>query len=60
MPEQFLGVINAADREIGLDQPGRADVEAALQPGQPVVVAVPEDGGSDAKRAFGNDGWPGA
>src|SRR5699024_11819064 len=36
-----------SDLDEGLDEPGRADVESALQTGHPVVVAVAEDRGTD-------------
>ena len=41
--EQRLGVLTAADHQVGLDEPGRADVHAALDAGQAVVVQVAED-----------------
>src|SRR5699024_9528903 len=40
LPEQIPGVVDATDLDEGLDEPGRADVESALQTGHPVVVAV--------------------
>src|SRR5699024_3921555 len=47
LPEQIPGVVDATDLDEGLDEPGRADVESALQTGHPVVVAVAEDRGAD-------------
>src|SRR5262245_65759056 len=38
--EQLLGVGPAAGAQVGLDHPRRADVEAALAPGQAVVPPV--------------------
>lgn len=50
--EQYFGVLSAAYCAVGLDQSGRADVEATFQPGQSVVVAVPKDGGSYPQHTF--------
>ena len=41
--EQLLGVARGGRAQVRLDQPRRADVEAALDAGQAVVVAVAED-----------------
>ena len=45
-------VISAVYCEVGFDPPDRADVEATLQPGQSVVVAVPKDGGPYPQHTF--------
>ena len=50
--EQVPGLRNAAHRHVRLDQPRGADVEAALQARQAVVVPVPENGGPHAELPF--------
>src|SRR5688572_17583907 len=46
--EEFLRVRAPPGAQVGLDEPGAADVEAALTPGQPVIPAVAVDDRSAA------------
>ena len=50
--EQLLGVGPAPGAQVGLDQPGRADVESAFASGQAVVPLVAVDGRAAAQLRF--------
>ena len=59
--EQLLGVGPAAGAQVRLDQPGGAEVEAALDAGQAVVPAVPVDRrAARAVRPRPPAPWPGS
>src|SRR5207248_11368065 len=47
--EQLFGLVAPPGEQIRLDQPGRADVEAALTAGQAVVAAVTVHSGPTAQ-----------